>query len=111
MCDRAPLLLARSWAAVGVANIDTSISADRTRIIFIVRFLDCRPRATGGPLNSRLDHAWTLPVERLESDLDIPEHANAGILQTVAVTAIGRVHGRASHLVSAGPAHDFLHTV
>lgn len=66
MCDRAPLLLARSWAAVGVANIDTSSSADRTRIIFIVRFLDCGPRATGGPLNSRLDYAWTLLVERLE---------------------------------------------
>src|ERR1700716_3912876 len=66
MCARAPLLLARSWAAVGVASADRSISADRTRIIFIVRFLDCGPRATGGPLNSRLDYPWTSLVNRLE---------------------------------------------
>jgi hypothetical protein len=66
-CARVTLVWVRSRAVVGVASDDTSNSAARRYLIFIVRFLDCGSRA---PLEVRLScvgiNACPSLVERLE---------------------------------------------
>src|SRR5216684_5151098 len=97
VCARVTLLWVRSRAVVGVASDSPSNSAATRYLIFIVGLLDCGPRATRGapelPWHKRMPVSGRMTGVRVGI---FPNTQLFGILQTVAVTAVGRVHWRAS---------------